>query len=90
MSDQFSRSLGGRIRTRRLDEARPSSGDGDPGGKLTQEALAALVDVSQPAVSGWEKGATLPTLAALVRLAEVLDTTVDELVGNDAPEAASA
>lgn len=74
MADQFSRSLGKRIRA-----ARKSKG-------LTQEQVAKSLDVSQPAVSGWEQGLTFPTLPALVTLAELLDTTVDELVGNDEHE----
>lgn len=60
----------------------------DPGGAITQDQLAALVEVSQPAVSGWEKGTTFPTLPALVKLADVLATTVDDLVANEAEKVA--
>lgn len=86
MPNQFARSLGKRIRARRQDPERPSSGPNDPGGALTQEQLATLLTVSQPAVSGWEKGIAIPALPALVKLADVLDTTVDALVG-DEPDA---
>lgn len=42
---------------------------------LTQATLAARVYVSQPAVSQWESGATLPTRETQFRLADTLRTS---------------
>ena len=55
---------------------------------LTQGALAAKTYVTQPAVSQWEKGRTIPGLGAQFLLADVLHTTRStlfrELVGEEA------
>lgn len=47
---------------------------------LTQEELAKKMGVSQVAVSKWESGVTRPNTSLLVKLAEVLECTVDELL----------
>ena len=46
----------------------------------TQNQLGDLVGVSFQAVSKWERGETLPDVGTLVTLAEVLETTVDNLL----------
>ena len=46
----------------------------------TQNQLGDLVGVSFQAVSKWERGETLPDIATFISLAEVLDTTVDNLL----------
>lgn len=46
----------------------------------TQNQLGDMVGVSFQAVSKWERGETLPDIATLVALAEVLDTTTDNLL----------
>ncbi len=46
----------------------------------TQNQLGDLVGVSFQAVSKWERGETLPDIGTLVSLAEVLNTTVDNLL----------
>ena len=46
----------------------------------TQNQLGDLVGVSFQAVSKWERGETLPDIATFVTLAEVLDTTIDNLL----------
>lgn len=48
--------------------------------RLTQEELADLLGVSRQSVSKWESGASVPELDKLIRLSEVFDITVDELV----------
>lgn len=42
---------------------------------LTQSALAAKVYVTQPAVSQWESGATVPARETQFRLADTLHTS---------------
>ena len=53
---------------------------------LTQEELAIRLHVVRQTVSKWEKGLSVPDADLLLRLAEVLDTTVGQLLGADIPE----
>ncbi len=46
---------------------------------LTQAALADKIAYSEKAVSKWESGNAIPPTAALLRIADILDTTLDEL-----------
>lgn len=55
---------------------------------LTQGDLADKLDVSRPAVSSWESGKIRPRLNKLQQLADLFDTTVDDLMGEDTSEAA--
>ena len=55
---------------------------------LTQGDLADKLDVSRPAVSSWESGKIRPRLNKLQQLAELFDTTVADLMGEDTTEAA--
>lgn len=55
---------------------------------LTQGDLADKLDISRPAVSSWESGKIRPRLNKLQQLAELFDTTVADLMGEDATEAA--
>lgn len=48
---------------------------------MTQKELAALLNVTDKAVSKWELGASLPDVALLLPLAEALDVSVTELLG---------
>ena len=50
---------------------------------LTQEQLAARVGVSAQAVSKWETSDTYPDGALLLPLANALDSSLDELFGNE-------
>lgn len=61
--------LGQRIRTFRLAKG------------LTQTELGELVDLSQRQITYYEAAEGSPSPAMLVRLAEVLDVTTDELLG---------
>lgn len=46
---------------------------------LTQGQLAELVGVSQPAVTYWESGESIPSLANLRAMAGLFGCTLDEL-----------
>lgn len=49
---------------------------------LTQQELAALVEISQPTLAQYEKGLKLPTILTGVVLAKRLGTTCEQLVSN--------
>ncbi|MBQ6092987.1 MAG: helix-turn-helix transcriptional regulator [Clostridia bacterium] len=50
---------------------------------LTQQALAQQLYVTRQTVSRWETGTRYPDLYMAKRMAELLDTTVDALLGED-------
>ena len=50
--------------------------------KLTQAQIAEKLDISQQAYASWERGAKKPTQENLVKIAQILNVTVDYLVGN--------
>lgn len=50
---------------------------------LTQNELANVLDVSQSTVAMWETEKALPRARVLMRLADVLDCTVDNLLGKE-------
>lgn len=54
---------------------------------LTQQALADMVFVTRQTISKWEKNLSVPDADALVRLADALDATVPELLGEPLPDA---
>ena len=47
---------------------------------ITQQELANQLFVTKQAVSRWEHGKRMPDIETIVRLAEVLDTDVNDLV----------
>ena len=49
---------------------------------MTQEELAVRLNVVRQTVSKWEKGLSVPDAEMLQRIAQVLDTTVTELLDN--------
>ena len=51
---------------------------------LKQKELAEQMGVTQPAVSHWENGETMPTPRQIPRLAEVLKIKVSALFGDEA------
>lgn len=59
---------------------------------LSQEELAERLHVVRQTISKWEQGLSVPDAALLVRMAEVLETTVGTLLGErvDAPEEENA
>ncbi len=48
---------------------------------FTQQELAGKLNISSQAVSKWENGVALPDLGLMPRLAQVLETSVDGLLG---------
>ena len=58
------------------------------GANLTQEALAAALNISYQSVSKWEAGAASPDISHLVPLANIFGVTLDELFdrGKDTEE----
>ena len=63
--------IGSRIRTRR------------EGRGMSQSQLSDLAGCSKSAISGIEAGRSLPSLPLAARLAEALDTTIDEIARGD-------
>ena len=53
---------------------------------LTQEALANALGVTVGAVYKWEANLTSPEISMLVRIADLFDTSVDNLLGYDEVE----
>lgn len=50
---------------------------------LTQKQLAEQMGVTRAAVANWETGVSAPTADSLIRLARILDTTVDAILKED-------
>ena len=53
------------------------------GKKISQESIAALIGVTQGAVSQWESGKTMPTAQNIIDLARILDCTTDDILITD-------
>ncbi|MBQ3545526.1 MAG: helix-turn-helix transcriptional regulator [Lachnospiraceae bacterium] len=53
---------------------------------LSQEKVAEYMEVSRQAVTKWESNISNPSSANLIRLAELLDVSVDVLLGKNEPE----
>ena len=54
---------------------------------LTQVDVAEELGISQPAYASWERGAKKPTQENLVKIAQILNVSVDYLVGNSEEKA---
>ena len=52
---------------------------------LSQEELAIKLNVVRQTVSKWEKGLSVPDAEMLIQIAEVLNTTVNILLGEELP-----
>ena len=50
--------------------------------ELTQVDVAEKLGISQPAYASWERGTKKPTQENLVKIAQVLNVSVDYLIGN--------
>jgi transcriptional regulator with XRE-family HTH domain len=64
---------------RRLRDTRSARG-------LTQARLAEMLEVSPRVYNRWERGAAVPRLDTLVKIAEILEVSLDELVGRKEPD----
>lgn len=53
---------------------------------MTQEMPAEQLGVTRQAVARWETGLSVPDAGMLVRIAGALDTTVNDLLGEEEPE----
>lgn len=49
---------------------------------LTQVDVSEKLGISQPAYASWERGVKKPTQENLVKIAQILNVSVDYLVGN--------
>lgn len=49
---------------------------------LTQVDVAEKLGISQPAYASWERGVKKPTQENLVKISQVLNVSIDYLVGN--------
>ena len=56
---------------------------------MSQDTLAERLDVSRQAVSKWERDETMPETEKLVRIAQLFDASLDELLLNREPQKAS-
>ena len=56
---------------------------------LSQEELGMKCHVVRQTISKWEKGLSVPDSELLIRLAEVLDVSVGQLLGEETPPAES-
>lgn len=61
---------------RNLQKAREAKG-------WTQVKLSMKSEISQQSITFYESGFRVPSLEVAARLAQVLDTTIDYLIGND-------
>lgn len=50
--------------------------------QLTQVDIAEKLGISQPAYASWERGIKKPTQENLVKIAQILNVSIDYLVGN--------
>jgi transcriptional regulator with XRE-family HTH domain len=50
--------------------------------RLTQNQLAELLDVQAPVISRWENGVSKPQLDYVVRVAQTLEVSFDDLLGD--------
>ena len=73
------RRLGDIMFSERLKAARKSK-------KLSQAEISRRLGVTQQAVGKWETGRSTPDPGTVARLAEILDTTADALLGLHQPE----
>ena len=48
---------------------------------IGQAKLADMLSISPKTISHWETGYTEPSVAELIKLADIYDVTIDELVG---------
>lgn len=54
--------------------------------RLSQEQLAELLNVSRQAVSKWESGQTYPEIDKLIKLSDLFNITIDDLIKDKTSE----
>ena len=50
---------------------------------LSQQKLAELVGITHASISYWENGVNIPNVQDIWKIADVLNLTIDELVGRN-------
>lgn len=50
---------------------------------LTQMELADMLNISYQAVSNWERGETMPDISKLPEIAQIFNTSIDYILGNE-------
>ena len=50
---------------------------------FSQEQLGDKLDVTRQTVSKWELGETTPEMEKLIRMSEIFNISIDELIGNN-------
>ena len=50
---------------------------------LTQEELAELIPIGRGAVSKWERGVNIPDISSLMRLSEIFEVSVNEILSGE-------
>ena len=53
---------------------------------ISQATIAKLLNVSQRTISHYESGTCQPNLDGLCKIADVLEVSIDELVGHELPK----
>lgn len=53
--------------------------------KMSQQELGNAIGVTKVSICGYENGSRLPNLEKLIKLAEILETTTDYLLGREVP-----
>lgn len=51
--------------------------------KLTQQDLADMLNISNRAVSKWERGINMPDASLMLELSKILDISVNELLSGE-------
>ena len=51
--------------------------------RISQEELAAMLDVSRQAISRWEMGSTLLDINNIIKLSDIFGVSIDSLVRDD-------
>ena len=51
--------------------------------KLSQEDLAAKLNISRQSISKWERGQSYPSIETLIKLSDIFQITLDELLKGD-------
>ena len=54
--------------------------------EMTQKEIADMLNVTDKAVSKWERDVACPDIQTIPKLAEILDISVDELMNTKAPQ----
>ena len=51
---------------------------------LTQDELARQLNITRQAVSNWENNKNLPDIGMLIRISDIFDVSLDDLIKGDA------